>query len=219
MRSKVFDRPKVLADINGQAFLDILIKFLAQSGFIRFILCLGYRGDMIRHHVSMQPSHLHFEFSQEDSPLGTAGALKHAQPLITSSQFLVLNGDSLCRIDYGKFFKFHYAHAASTSMVVRFSSDATASGLVVLDHASKIIAFKEKLDQRQSGFINAGIYAMDTSVFSLIPDHMQSSLEYDIFPQLALKAMYGFQTEEELIEIGTPEGLSRAISVLPQAQS
>ncbi len=113
LRDVVGDRPKSMAEISGRPFLDILVDYVARYGFTHFILCTGFKGDLIKRYYKNKRGRLIFVVSDEDQPLGTAGAIKNAESFIESDMFLVLNGDSLCEIDIEDFIKFHIGKGAS----------------------------------------------------------------------------------------------------------
>lgn len=205
-------RPKPMMEVNNRPFLDIIIDYVASFGFGRFVLCIGYRGDSIREYYnSKRENLLEIVFSQEEKLLGTAGAIKNAQGYIKSNPFLALNGDSLCQIDLNKFINFHIDTKALFSLVLSRDSDRNDCGRVGLDKTGKVDSFSEKMfSKSEDSLINAGIYLLDRSIFSRIPANNNCSMEYEIFPWLIDRGLYGFVTDEKLIDIGTPERYEQA---------
>ncbi len=216
LRPVVSDRPKVLARIGDQTFLDILIGELREQGFRNVILCVGYLKNKIKNHFHCDNS---ITFSEEDEPLGTGGALINARPLMKSDIFMVLNGDSICKINFSDFYDFHVSKKAIISMVLVRTKAFQGFGSVVLDGSQRITSFKEKekVVRRDEGLINAGIYFMQKDIFSLMPEERCFSLEHDLFPKVIKNkgyGCYGFITDSELIDIGTPERYEKAINIL-----
>jgi len=214
LRPMVSDRPKSLARINGVVFLDILIRYVAGFGLKRFILCSGYMGDAIKKHYQQIPGALEILFSQENEPLGTGGAVKHAQPLIQSESFLVLNGDSFCKLNLPEFYKFHRKKKSILSVVLSKPGDGQDSGIVVLDRQAKIVQFHEKVKPSKGSLRSAGIYLMSREVFKFMGRNKVFSLEFDLFPALAGKDCYGYYCKKEFIDIGTPQNLIKASDFL-----
>ena len=211
LKSVVKDRPKPMAEVAGRPFLDILIDHTAAFGFKRFILCAGHMGDFIKGYYQKKKGLLvQVIVSQEEEPLGTAGAIKNAQRLIKSSPFLVMNGDSLCKLDLAKFVNFHEEKKASFSMVLARSKGGSDYGRVNIGDSGRVVSFSEKSEAGQNDLINAGIYLLDSGIFSIIPSGKKSSLERDIFPGIAGNEFYGYVTEEEMVDIGTPDRYSAA---------
>ena len=217
LRPVVNGRPKSLAEINGVAFLDILIQYVASFGLKRFILCSGYMGDTIRKHYQQIPGVLEIVFSQEKEPLGTGGAIKNAQSLIQSSPFLVLNGDSFCKLNLSDFYKFHLKKKAVLSVALSKPGDDQNSGVVILDRKERIVKFNEKVKPVKDSRCSAGIYLMGKKIFQFMGKNKVFSLEYDLFPVLAGKDCYGYYRKNDFIDIGTPQNLMKAPDFLKHA--
>ncbi len=213
LRPVIFDRPKVLAKIGEKTFLDILIGELIEQGFRNIILCVGYLKNKVKDHFQYERDY-NIAFSEEEEPLGTGGALKKARPLIKSDLFIVLNGDSICKVKFSDFYDFHVSKKACLSMVLVRTKAAMDFGSVVLDGSHRITSFKEKVASRDESLINAGIYLMQKEIFFLMPEEKHFSLEYDFFPKLIENKCYGFITDNELIDIGTPERYEKAIDLI-----
>lgn len=209
----VNDRPKVLAKIGKRAFLDILIDNLLPYNFKRIILSVGYLKEEIKKHFSNNKTY-RLEFSEEEIPLGTGGAVKKAESLIKSNSFLVMNGDSICEIDFTKFYEFHINNKAILSIVLTSSKVNGDYGFITVDSSFRITSFREKVTEAKNGLINAGIYLMRKDIFSYMPEDTCFSLEYDLFPKILNHKGYGFLTEGQLIDIGTPERYKKAIKIL-----
>jgi len=200
----VNDRPKPMAQMGEQPFLDILIDYFSHFGFRRFVLCTGHRSQFIRDYYSRGHGSLEFVISDELSPLGTAGAVKNAEALIRSNPFLVANGDSFCPVDLAGFYDFHLAKRAFMSMAVVESENRNDAGLVAINDYQRIIGFEEKGPQAHGRCVNAGVYLFQREILSLIPANMRCSLEYDLFPKLVNSGSFAFVCGGPLIDIGTP---------------
>jgi NDP-sugar pyrophosphorylase family protein len=207
LRDAVPDRPKPLAEIGGRPFLEILVDYVAGFGFRRFILCTGYRGEMIEEHLKGRED-IELVFSREDEPLGTGGALKHAEALVGSPDFLAMNGDSLCNMDMKAFLDFHAAHAATASIALVVPKKEAEYGAVTIDGNGRVTSFTEK--KKSAGYISAGVYLFSKEVLNLIPQGKESSLEYELFPSMLDSGVYGHVTGAELIDIGTAERYAKA---------
>lgn len=211
LRSIVSDRPKPMAIIGSEPFLSILMKHAAGFGFRRFILSLGYMKEKIKDYYGSKTFPWQIVYSQESEPLGTGGAVKKALGLINSDIFLVMNGDSFCRVNLCEFVDFHLAKKASASLVLVKNADKKNCANLTLDSSDRIIDFKEKNPSASSAWLNAGIYLFKREVFCLIDTKDKFSLEYDFFPQLITKAdCFGFKQDFSLVDIGTESGYKEA---------
>ncbi|OGM62422.1 hypothetical protein A3A76_00340 [Candidatus Woesebacteria bacterium RIFCSPLOWO2_01_FULL_39_23] len=203
LRTIVSDRPKPMAEIEGKPFLDILLNHFRGMGLGRFILCTGERADFIEDYYKKKKEG-DISFSREPMPLGTGGAIKNAEALINSDPFFVVNGDSFCKVYLPQFTEFHKQKGALLSIVLIESDNTNEFGSVYLDHSNRIIGFEEKEEKNGISYINAGIYLFKKEILCMIPANTKYSLEYDLFPKLVGKEMYGFPTKAELVDIGTP---------------
>lgn len=214
LKPLVNDRPKSMVEIDGRPFLDILIEYVADYGFKRFILCIGYKREIIKNYYAQRASPVEIIYSQEEKPLGTGGALKNAKPLIHNETFLVANGDTICKVDLNAFLKFHLEKRGILSMVLVKADNSPDYGIVTLDNSSRINGFNKKRESLSSSLMNAGIYLMHKDIFSYMPESSCFSLEDDIFPEIHQIKSYGFLNTHEFIDIGTPERFRQAIKIL-----
>jgi len=209
LRPLVSDRPKSLAVFGDTTFLDILIESLTNRGFKNFILCVGYMKDQIKDHFKKRDD-ISITFSEEEVALGTGGALKNAHTLIRSETFFVLNGDSICDLDFEKFYFYHKSKNVVLSIVLVQTNKTEDFGSVKVNSSHEIISFKEKITNNTNGLINAGIYLMREDIFSYMPKTNYFSLENDFFPKIIQEKCAGFIIKSELIDIGTPERYQKA---------
>lgn len=213
LRSIVSDRPKPMAEISGRPFLDYLIDHISNYGFKRIILCTGYLNDVIEKYYSYHHNDIEIVISKEKKPLNTGGAIKNAREFIISDPFLVMNGDSYCPIDLNNFLEFHFRRKALTTLTVVESRNNEQFGTVVLDEYQNVIKFEEK-SHKIGKYINAGIYLFKQEVFSIMPPDDHFSLEYDLFTKLVEKKFCAFISNEQLIDIGTPENYQKAQNII-----
>jgi len=212
----VIDTPKPLLEVDGRPFVEHLMRNLRRFGFTDFVLLAGYRANVVHDHYGPNSDfanelQANITVVVEPEALGTAGALKFAQPHL-QSHFLLLNGDSI--------FDFNYLDLTACSRrnepkdwVGRVAllpvENADRYGFVELED-SIIQAFREKPAQPESGLINSGVYWLSSDILTYITD-TPCSLEQDIFPQLVAQGkLVGRQYSGFFIDIGIPEDLERA---------
>src|SRR5437773_12526154 len=94
LRRVLADRPESMALISGTRFLQLLLDRLGSQGVDDVVVGTGYMAEKIESYFgSGNKLAMRIRYSREHEPLGTGGALKLAEPLI-SDPVLVLNGDS-----------------------------------------------------------------------------------------------------------------------------
>ncbi len=210
LRSLVTDRPKVLAAIHGRPFLTYLLDQVVEAGVESTILCTGYMGEMVQADIGPVYRGMPVRYSQETSPLGTAGAVRLALSAAASDPVLVMNGDSCCKADFVQFGAWHGEHQAEASILLTHVPDTRRYGRVDVVSDGHIQRFQEKGAHQGPGWINAGIYLLSRRIVSDIPEGQAVSLERDIFPGLVGRGLYGYQTERAFLDIGTPESYAEA---------
>lgn len=172
-----------------------------------------------------------FVCAVETEPLGTAGAIRFAasQSKIADT-FLAMNGDIFSQISCADLVYRHIASGAEATLALTSVSDPSRFGAVITDDDGRVQSFVEKPDEGSgsphSSWINAGVYVMEPSVLSRIPEGRPVSLEREIFPQLAKEnALFACRSEAAWLDVGTPESywqaqfLPDAISSRPEVSS
>src|SRR5271168_1848758 len=119
---------KVLVKIGDQPFLEILIDYIASQGGRRFILCVGHGSEEVEAYFKNRYQDREIIFSREESPLGTGGAIKQGSALVKTGQFLAMNGDCFCVIDYCRFISFHQQQKSKATLAVTLMPDARDYG-------------------------------------------------------------------------------------------
>ncbi len=216
------NQPKVLAKIGDTTFLDILLNRISLQGFKNIILCTGYLKEQIKKYVGYYYNDIdkyNITFSEEEMPLGTGGAIKNAKSLIKSEHFIVMNGDSICDVNFNEFYNFHIRKNALLSMVLSKINESKDYGNVIIDKSCMITKFNEKLVNDSSNtinasLINAGIYLMRREIFYRMPDKKYFSLEYDVLQKLGSYRYYGFVIDNEVLDIGTPDRYKKINDIL-----
>jgi NDP-sugar pyrophosphorylase family protein len=206
LRPVVSDRPKPLALVGGVPFLELLVRSLAVKGVRDFVFLIGYMGDMIEDHFkSLALSNVNIRFSQEHTPLGTGGAVKHAQALATDPTLLV-NGDTFFDGDPATLWRLHADKRAEVTLSLLPVPDVSRYGSVTLDRDGRVTGFVEKKEAAQGpGLINAGLSLLSREFIRKLPSGRGFSMEQEVFPQTAQSGqMVGLCQERPFFDIGTP---------------
>jgi len=212
LRPLISDRPKGMVQIGGRPFLDTLVDDLIKQEFRRIIFCVGHLKEQIIDHYKNR-NDAEFYFSEEDILLGTGGAIQNALSMIQSNPVLVMNGDSICPLNFCQLLQFHRAKASSATFVLTDPQERYDGGIVFIDGCNKVQSFLEKKSSKPlfNGYINAGIYLLELASLQFSGLKPPFSLEYDIFPTLIKSnSCYGFVVESQLVDIGTPERYLKA---------
>jgi NDP-sugar pyrophosphorylase family protein len=210
LRPALADRPKVLAPVAGRPFLCYLLDQLSRFAVREVVLLTGHRAGEVRAALGDRYRAMRLLYSTEETPLGTAGAVRLALPLLPAPEVLLLNGDSFGEIDLDAFARQHAALAAQASLALCQVPDTARFGRVHLDGASRIVGYDEKKGGG-SGWINAGTYLLRRELIEATPSGRAVSLERDLLPGwLAGGCVYGYRSPGRFIDIGTPESYGEA---------
>jgi NDP-sugar pyrophosphorylase family protein len=206
----VSDRQKVLANVTGQPFITFILDQVSSAGGENVILCTGYMGEQIESFLGKRYKSLSLSYSKETEPLGTAGAIRNALDIIKSDTIMVFNGDSYCDINPKDLLEWHLEKNASCAMALVKMQDVSRYGCVNFDSNCKVTSFNEKMSDKKSGWINAGIYCLSRELIAALPEYRNVSLEKDLFPTLVGKDFFAFPQEGKFIDIGTPSSYKKA---------
>ena len=201
--------PKPLLPVLNRPFLEYQFQVLSRHGVREVVLCTSYRAETFRKAFGTgKRLGLKISYVRERLPLGTGGALKNAEPLLSGTT-LVLNGDVLNAFDIGAFLKFHRARHAEISIALTRVKDPTLYGLVLTDEKGMVRRFLEKpsWDEVETNSVNAGAYLFEPSVFAHLPPGKPYSLERGLFPErlVAGGRIAGYVAPGYWIDIGTVE--------------
>ena len=209
LRPLTYGTPKPMVPIVNTPFLARTMERLYEAGIREVILAAGYMPQAIVDYFG-DGSRLAMKITYviEETPLGTAGALKNVEPHI-HGRFFVLNGDVLTSLDLGAMLAYHQLKGGIGTLHLIPVEDPSAFGCVVHDGAGLVSAFVEKppRDQAPTNEINAGTYLLEPEILEMIPPDRNVSIERATFPAViaAGKNLYAYTTSDYWIDVGRPE--------------
>lgn len=216
----VLDVCKPMAPVAGRPFLRFIMDQLAAAGFDRVIVADGYRREQIEGFFGSAYRGMAVEYSPEDTPLLTGGAVKRALGRCRSDWVFVLNGDTWLDVEFAAMEAAAAVASESVSAViaVKRMRDFERYGTVDVDAGGTLAAFHEKRPCEE-GLINAGVYLLRRDALDGMPEKF--SLESDYFERVvdggALRAV---ECAGGFIDIGVPEDYELAQTMLaPLAKS
>lgn len=202
------DLPKPMAPIAGRPFLEILLSSLAEKGFTRIILSVGYLADKIISHFGNQFLNIELVYVIEDKPLGTGGAVRLAIGKSSQDHIFVFNGDTYLDLEVDEVEQMWQAKR-SAIIVGREVGDTSRYGRLITEQ-EKVAGFAEK-GFAGSGLINAGCYVLENSQLDDFPPDSAFSLETDYLAKIVKDSPFNlFITTGDFIDIGIPEDYERA---------
>jgi len=209
LRSVINDVPKPMAPINEKPFLEYLVLQLKKQNIKDIIFSIGYKGSIIKSYFQDGGNwDINIEYSEEDKPLGTGGALRKAGELIDDKQFIAMNGDSYFDIEFRQLITSHEDKQAVATIGLAYVETIERYGQVEIGNDRDITKFVEKGNSVSSGYINGGIYILTSELINKIP-FGQVSLETEVFPNLINKGLFGVKFKRFFVDIGNPEEYQR----------
>ncbi|MBV9700243.1 MAG: NDP-sugar synthase [Candidatus Eremiobacteraeota bacterium] len=209
LRPLTYGTPKPMVPIMNVPFLARTMERLYEAGIREAILAAGYMPKaIVEYFGDGERIGIKVTYAIEETPLGTAGALKNVEQHITGP-FFVLNGDIFTSLDLTAMLRYHEAKGGAGVLHLIRVDDPSAFGCVVHDESGRISAFVEKppKDQAPTDEINAGTYLLERGVLDFIPAGRPVSIERETFPEIIAKGkeLYAYTTSDYWIDLGRPE--------------
>ena len=210
LQSVVKDIPKPMAPIGRRPFLEFVLDHCLEFGIKHIILAVGYKHEIIQKHFGQSYRGMQIDYSIEVEALGTGGGILQAAQQFSEDNFLVLNGDTLFRVDLSKLVQFYEDRKADLALALCPMQHFDRYGTVTMDSNSRIIAFQEKTFQ-ESGNINAGVYVMRKK--ALIDSGLKGRFSFEkefMEAQVQTLPFYGRVSADYFIDIGIPTDYQKA---------
>jgi glucose-1-phosphate cytidylyltransferase len=191
-------RPKPMVEIGGKPILWHIMKMYSQFGFNEFIICLGYKGYLVKEYfmhyfihnsdvtielksnqVEVHGTHSEsFKVTLVDTGLNTktAGRLKQIKKYLDGDDFMLTYGDGVSDIDLDSLLAFHKGHK-KIATVSAIQMDARFGGMDVAE-SGEVISFREKAKD-ESKWINGGFFVLKPAIFDYLEGDMNEMMWED----------------------------------------
>lgn len=198
-------RPKPLVEVGGRPILWHIMKLYAYHGFRDFVLCLGYRGKMIKeyflnyeainsditvclgrerrihYHGLHQEQDFRVTLAETGNESMTGARVKAVDRYVDGETFMLTYGDGLSDIDLKDLVRFHNSHGRlATVTTVRPTS---RFGILRIDANGTVLDFCEK--PRVDGWASAGFFVFSRKMFDYLSSDPDCALEQEPLARLA----------------------------------
>lgn len=188
LREETEYRPKALVEVGGRPILWHIMKVFAYHGLRDFVLCLGYRGNMIKdyflnyeafnndftislgrqnlivYHGAHQEQDFHITLAETGLETMTGGRVKRVGEYIDGDTFLVTYGDGVADLNVKQLIDFHHEHGRlATVTVVR---PLSRFGILDVDSIGRVKKFAEK--PQLDNWVSAGFFVFDRRVLDYL---------------------------------------------------
>jgi mannose-1-phosphate guanylyltransferase/phosphomannomutase len=208
-------RPKPLAPVVNKPVMEHIIDLLRLHGVTEIVATLHYLADEIESYFGDGSNFgVRLSYVVEDTPLGTAGAVKLAEEMLSDGPFLVISGDALTDLDLTALVADHASSGAAATIALQRVSNPLEFGVVITDDRRRITRFLEKPSWGEifSDTINTGIYVLDPSLFAYMERGKNYDFSRDLFPRMLHegKLVSGYVTEDYWTDIGNLQQYQQA---------
>jgi len=197
--------PKPMVPIGTRPILWHIMKIYSYYRYKRFIICLGYKGEIIKEyflHYRIRNSDFTINLSNRKEPLihnlhsednwevtlsdtglkaMTGARIKKIEKYIDTDYFLLTYGDGVANIDVRKLVEFHVSHG-KLATITGVNPPPRFGELIA--KGDRVVEFSEK-PQAGSGMINGGFFVFNRGVFRYLSESDQCTLEREPLERLA----------------------------------
>ena len=200
------NQPKSLIPICGKAFIEYQFDFLNKGEVTDVVLCLGYHGQQIADYCGDgRQFGVNLQYSFEQQPLDTAGALKLAEPML-QDYFFTLYGDSYVFIDFQEMLSSLQKGNKIGAMSVYHNQDRFDKSNTAVDGG--MVTFYSKENRENLEYIDYGVNLFRKDVLKLIPEAKPYSMG-TVFNQLIERhELAAYKVKKRFYEIGSVNGLT-----------
>jgi NDP-mannose synthase len=176
--------PKPLMPVGDRPVLDVVLRQLARAGFERVTIATGYLAELIEAFCGDGRVYgLRIDYHREREPLGTVGALALIEDL--AEPFLVMNGDVLTDMDYGRMLDEHVASGAAATIATAKRTIEVTLGVMRFGDAQDGGRVTDYIEKPTLSYeASMGVYAFHPRVI----DHIEPGVRLD-FPDLMLRML------------------------------
>ena len=194
---------KTMLLFKKKPFLERLIEYFYKQGFNKILLLCGYKSDQIKNYFERKKKY-NLQFSVENKPLGTGGAIKKAFNLL-EDEFILINGDSFLPENYKKY---RTKLKSKKKLIITIYENKNNKFMTnnILIKKNKIIRYSKK-NNKNFNFVDAGVYIIKKEIFENIKLNIFSFEKY-FFNKLIKNNEIGFKiTKNFFYDIGTKSKL------------
>jgi len=206
LRPLTQSRPKPLAPVANKPVMEHIVDLLKRHGVTEIVTTVHYLADEVEAYFGDGTDFgVRMSYAVEDSPLGTAGAVKMAEADLDET-FVVMSGDALTDVDLTAVLEAHRAKNAAATIVLKRVENPLEFGVVIVNDDGLVHRFLEKPTWSEvfSDTINTGIYVLEPEIFALMERGRIYDFSKDVFPQLLERGrpVHGFVTADYWTDIG-----------------
>jgi glucose-1-phosphate cytidylyltransferase len=182
-------KPKPMIEVGGKPILWHILKIYSAYGFNEFVICLGYKGYVIKEYfanyflhqsdltVNLKENSIHWHNSQAEAwtitlkdtgiTSMTGGRIRNIQEFVKGETFMLTYGDGVSNVNLKELVEFHKNH--KKQVTVTAVQPSGKFGALNLEDGSKVVSFMEK-PKGDGAWINGGFFVCEPGIFDHIKD-------------------------------------------------
>jgi len=202
--------PKPLIPLGDDPIIKVIMDKFGYYNIRDFYISLNDKEKMIKAYFYDKNLEYNINYIQENEPLGTAGSLKYLSKTITKPFFLN-NCDIIIKYDYRKIYDFFNNNDYKMVIVGSLREYSIPYGICEIKNGGELISINEKPTYEL--LANTGLYLIDSSVLSIIPDDTMYDMNDLIIEALERKIKIGVYPvpENSWFDIGEWSAYNRTI--------
>ena len=204
---ETYIRPKPMIEIGGHPILWHIMKIYSAYGFHDFVICLGYKGYMIKEYFAdyyLHTSDVRFDFTDNNRmdvlnnvsepwqvtlintglDTQTGARIKRIRRYIGNEPFMLTYGDGVCDVNINELLSFHRSNPAAYATLTAIKLKGRFGMLDIEQKSNVVRQFVEK-GEGDGGWINGGFMVLEPEVFDYIDDNSQRRFEMEPLMHLA----------------------------------
>ncbi len=208
--------PKTLMPVCNIPVIERQMLLLKKIGVTEMVLAVSIMADSLKNHFKDGSKlGIKIHYTDEKTPMGTAGAVKLAEDQLKDDNFFMLNGDVILNFDFQDMLNSHKKYGGTATIAGKTVEDPSRYGVLIVDEETqRITKFLEKSEYKPPKGeiipmpINAGVIILEPEIFSYIKLNKEISMEKEIYPILASEnKLYHYPISGIWLDIGKPKEL------------
>jgi len=207
--------PKSMIEIKGKPFLEHQIALLKENGLTDVVLCVGYLADSIKSYFDTGKAFgVAIQYSEEEEPLGTGGALKKAKGML-EDEFFVLYGDSYLLVDYQAVWR-HFERLNKLALMTVYKNCGRIEPSTVRVQNDVVVKFDKHAPELGMMYMEYGLNIFKKEVLGLVRKNAFPIGDY--FNALIERGeLMALEMGRRFYEIGSRQGLLETRRVIRKA--
>lgn len=199
------DIPKPMIEVCERPVLSYQIECLKENGITEIVIVTGHLGNVIQKYFGDgRKEGVNIRYIQEESPLGTAGALYFLKGV--AENIILINGDIIFNVNLLQMLDFHQRKKAEVTLFAHPNSHPYDSTLLIRNTENQVTGLQKTVCNTVRNCVNAGIHIISSNVLRRLEEPKPLSMDNDIIKAwIPTGKVYAYISPEYVRDMGTPQ--------------